>query len=64
MPRNITDAEKFLKLAAGASDIRVKRSPKSVKLKLRTKTMLYTYICEPETADALIKKLPIQPVEL
>jgi hypothetical protein len=53
-----------LKLAAGASDIRVKRSPKSVKLKLRTKTMLYTYICEPETADALIKKLPIQPVEL
>jgi hypothetical protein len=53
-----------LKLAAGAKDIRVKRSPKSVKLKLRTKSMLYTYICEPETADALIKKLPVQPVEL
>lgn len=64
MPRSITDAEKFLKLAAGAKDIRVKRSPKSVKLKLRTKSMLYTYICEPETADALIKKLPVQPVEL
>jgi hypothetical protein len=64
MPRNITDAEKFLSLAKTATDIRVKRSPKSVKLKVRTKKMLYTYICEPETADALIKKLPVQPVEV
>ena len=63
MPRQIFDAEKFLALAASASDIRVKRSVKSVKLKLRTPKMLYTYICEPDTADALIKKLPIQPVE-
>nr|MDO8114794.1 50S ribosomal protein L38e [Candidatus Sigynarchaeota archaeon] len=64
MPRQVTDAEKFLKLAEKAKDIRVKRSPKSVKLKLRTTKMLYTFICEPETADALIKKLPVQPVEL
>ncbi len=64
MPRSINDAEKFLKLAARATNIRVKRSPKSVKLKLRTPKMLYTYICEPETADALIKKLPVQPEEL
>ncbi|HME55167.1 MAG TPA: 50S ribosomal protein L38e [Candidatus Lokiarchaeia archaeon] len=63
MPRQIFDAEKFLALAASASDIRVKRSPTSVKLKLRTPKMLYTYICDPETADSLVKKLPMQPVE-
>ncbi|MBN2151071.1 MAG: hypothetical protein JW839_06490, partial [Candidatus Lokiarchaeota archaeon] len=40
MPRSIADADRFLKLAAGATDIRVKRSPKSVKLKLRTRRFL------------------------
>jgi hypothetical protein len=62
MPRIVKDAEEFVKLASNASACRVKRSANDVKLKLRTKHLLYTYITDATTADALLKKINI-PVE-
>lgn len=64
MPRQIQDANKFLTIAEHASTCRVSRSPKDVKLKLRTKKMLYTYITDPATADAMIKKLTCEIIEM
>jgi hypothetical protein len=57
MPRIVTDAEEFVRLAANASACRVKRSANDVKLKLRTKHLLYTFITDATTADALMKKI-------
>lgn len=57
MPRLITSAEQFEQLKLRASECRVVRSDKAVKLKLRTPTFLYTYITNPDEAQDLIKGL-------
>jgi hypothetical protein len=57
LPRLITSAEQFDQVKLKASECRVVRSDKSVKLKLRTPTVLYTYVTNPDEAQDLIKGL-------
>ena len=64
MPKEIFDDEKFLELAEFAIHCRVKRVKDVVKLKLRTKKVLYTYKTDPTTADRLVRGLSCDIIEL
>ena len=64
MPSEILDVEKFVALSAKAKYCAVKRLKETVKLKLRTPTMLYTLKVEPLKADEVIKKLKCKIEEL
>ncbi|GAH28206.1 unnamed protein product [marine sediment metagenome] len=64
MPKEIFDEEKFLELAEFAIHCRVKRVKDVVKLKLRTKKVLYTYKTDPTTADRLVRGLSCDIIEL
>jgi hypothetical protein len=64
MPREITSAEEFTKLVPRAIEVRVKRLRDMVKLKLRTPQLLYTFKCDPATADRLLNGLKIPIVDL
>ena len=55
MPRQISSADEFKKLIPSASILKVVRMDDKVKLKLRTRKILYTYIASKDEADALIK---------
>lgn len=57
MPRQIQTAEQFEKLSANASECRIVRSEKNVKLKLRTPSRLYTYTTNADEGEDLVKKL-------
>jgi hypothetical protein len=57
MPRQITKMEQFEELKSKALECRVVRSKDTVKLKLRTPGMLYTYITTEDEAQDLIKGL-------
>ncbi|MHA1916348.1 MAG: hypothetical protein ACW986_13755 [Promethearchaeota archaeon] len=64
MPREIVDEEKFLELAEFAVHCRVKRLRDVVKLKLRTKKILYTYKTDPATAERLLRDISCEIIEL
>jgi len=64
MPKEITNADEFLKLAEKASEGRGKKSGESTKLKLRTPGELYTIKLEAKAADALLAKITCEKVEL
>ncbi|MFW9899302.1 MAG: hypothetical protein ACFE8A_08295 [Candidatus Hodarchaeota archaeon] len=64
MPREIFDEEKFLELAENAFHCRVKRIKDVVKLKLRTKKILYTFKTDPSSAERLIKQISCDIIEL
>jgi large subunit ribosomal protein L38e len=64
MPKEIFDEEKFLELAEFAIHCRVKRVKDEVKLKLRTKKVLYTYKTDPITADRIVRELTCDIIEL
>jgi len=64
MPREIETEEEFLELVKRASECRVKRLKDVVKLKLRTPRYLYTFKCDPATAEQLLGGLKIPIVEL
>ncbi len=64
MPKEIFDEEKFLELAEFAIHCRVKRVKDEVKLKLRTKKVLYTYKTDPTTADRIVRELTCDIIEL
>ncbi len=64
MPKEIFDEEKFLELAEFAIHCRVKRVKDVVKLKLRTKKILYTYKTDPTTADRIVRGLSCEIIEL
>ncbi|MHA2186157.1 MAG: hypothetical protein ACXADU_09025 [Promethearchaeota archaeon] len=64
MPREIKDEEKFLELAEFAVHCRVKRLRDVVKLKLRTKKILYTYKTDPATAERLLRDISCEVIEL
>lgn len=64
MPQEIFDPEKFLEIAARASEIRVRRQEDTVKLKLRTKSKLYTYKTSPEEANVILQRLSIPVVDV
>ena len=64
LPREIFSTEEFLKLAENAYHCRVKRTKDTVKLKLRTKKILYTYKTDPSAAETLIRKISCDIIEL
>ena len=64
MPKEIYDEEKFLELAEFAIHCRVKRVKDEVKLKLRTKKILYTFKTDPVTADRIVRGLSCDIIEL
>jgi len=64
VPREIFDEEKFIELAEFAVHCRVKRLRDVVKLKLRTKKILYTYKTDPSTADRILRTITCDVIEL
>ena len=64
MPREIFDEEKFLKLSEYAIHCRVKRLKDLVKLKLRTKKILYTYKTDPLSAERILRNISCDIIEL
>lgn len=64
MPREIFEEDKFLEIAENAIHCRVKRLRDVVKLKLRTKKILYTYKVDPMTAERLIRNISCDIIEL
>ncbi len=57
MPKIISNAEEFERIKPRASEVRIVRSQKAVKIKLRTPAYLYTYSTNSDEADDLIKGL-------
>jgi hypothetical protein len=64
LPREIGDAEEFMRLAEGAAECRVKRLGGETKLKVRAKGALYTIRLESKAADELAAKLKCVKVEV
>ena len=64
MPAEISTVEEFVATSARAKSCLVKRQKETVKLKLRTPSMLYTLKIEPLRADEIIKKLKCEIIEL
>ncbi|MHA1933514.1 MAG: hypothetical protein ACW96X_13300 [Promethearchaeota archaeon] len=65
MPREIFDEEKFIELAeSSAVHCRVKRLKDEVKLKLRTKKILYTFKTDPATAERILRNITCDVIEL
>jgi hypothetical protein len=63
LPKEITDADKFLKISETASECRVKRLADVVKLKLRTPRELYTLKVDPAKAAELLKQVKCEVIE-
>ncbi len=64
MPREIFDEEKFREISEDAIHCRVKRLKDVVKLKLRTKKILYTFKADPMTAERLLRDISCDIIEL
>ncbi|TFG02603.1 MAG: hypothetical protein EU542_04575 [Promethearchaeota archaeon] len=64
MPREIFDENKFLELSERSAHVRVKRVKDEVKLKLRTKKILYTLKTDPASAERLLKQIRCDVIEL
>jgi len=64
VPREIFDEEKFIELAEFAVHCRVKRLREVVKLKLRTKKILFTYKTDPTTAERILRNITCDVIEL
>ncbi|MFX1309211.1 MAG: hypothetical protein ACFE9M_03695 [Promethearchaeota archaeon] len=64
MPREIFDENQFLEISDYAIHCRVKRLKEVVKLKLRTKKILYTYKTDPATAERLLRNISCDIIEL
>jgi len=63
VPRQLNSIDEFKKLFPRASFLKVVRTDDKVKLKLRTKRILYTYIANKDEADALIKESNLEVEE-
>ena len=63
MPKQIHNIDKFLELSDDAEECRVMRVKDQVKLKLRTRSYLYTLIVEPQKAEELLQQIKCQVVE-
>lgn len=61
MPHELKSREEFDKLLDQAKEIRIKRADDSAKVKIRTKTGLYTLKVTAEDADSIAKstKIPV-----
>lgn len=62
MPRELNSKEEFEKLLGAATELRVVRDGDAAKVKLRTRTTLYTFKTTSEDADSIVKgvKIPVQ----
>ncbi|MHA3962524.1 MAG: eL38 family ribosomal protein [Candidatus Thorarchaeota archaeon SMTZ1-45] len=63
MPKQIYDVDKFLEMTEDAQECRVKRGKDQVKLKLRTRSYLYTLIVDPQKAEEILQQVKCQVVE-
>jgi large subunit ribosomal protein L38e len=63
LPKEITDADEFVKISEKAVECRVKRSENTVKLKLRTPRQLYTLKVDPTKAAELLKQVKCEVIE-
>lgn len=63
LPKEITDADEFIKMSEKALECRVKRSEETVKLKLRTPRQLYTLKVDPARATELLKQVKCEVIE-
>ncbi len=64
MPREILEEKVFLDIVPKAIHCRVKRTKDVVKLKLRTKRVLYTFKTDPLSAERLLKAVTCDIIEL
>ena len=65
MPKELFDEKEFLEIAKSRANLcRIKKKGEFVKLKLRTPGRLYTYKTTTEKAEALLKQIEIEQVEL
>lgn len=64
MPRELFDPDEFLEIMERAIECRVKRKGDVVKLKLRTKHMLYTLKVSPEEAEVILSRVTVPVVEV
>lgn len=63
MPKELKGKEEFEKVVQSATEVRVVRNGDDAKIKLRTKTALYTYKTTSEEADSLVKSVKVPVVE-
>jgi len=64
LPQEIFNPEKFLEIAARATECRVKRRGNIVKLKLRTRKRLYTLKVSPEEANVILERIKLPIIDL
>ena len=64
MPSEIFDVDKFVEVSGMADYCAVKRLKDAVKLKLRTRSRLYTLKIAPAKAEEIFKKLQCQVREI
>ena len=64
MPKEITNADEFLKLSEKASECKIMKLGGVTKLKLRTPGNLFTIKLEAMAADELLAKLTCPKTEL
>ena len=64
MPREISNKEDFAKLLEKALEVRVVRSGDNAKVKLRTRTALYTFKTTSKEVDSLTKGVKAPIIEL
>jgi hypothetical protein len=57
MPKQIFDSKTFKSLIPRAEEVRVVRTGEKTKIKLRTKSMLYTYVSDDTEAEKLLKNV-------
>ena len=60
MPKQITSADEFKKLIPKADAIRVVERGENVKVKLRSKKMLYTLVTNKTDADTIVKESKLE----
>ncbi len=64
MPRELFDPDEFMEIMERATECRVKRKGDIVKLKLKTKRMLYTLKVTPEEAEVILSRVKIPVIEV
>jgi hypothetical protein len=63
VPKELKGKEDFEKLVESATEVRVVRNGDEAKIKLRTKSALYTYKTTTDEADSLVKSVKVPVVE-
>ena len=64
MPKELTSIDSFKEIMKDAYECRIVKRGDKVKLKLRTKKLLYTYVTTEEESNELLKDTSLQVVEI